>query len=35
MGREVTEDVERVGNGEEAMTQMLDLKKLCLPTVRE
>ena len=35
MGREVTEDVERVRNGEKAMTQMLDLKKLCLPTVRE
>lgn len=32
MGHEVTEDVERVRNGEEGMTQILDLKKLCLPT---
>lgn len=32
MGREVTEDIERVRNEEEAMTQILHLKNLCLPT---
>lgn len=35
MGGEVPEDVGRTWNREEAMIQMLDLKKQCLPTSEE